>query len=37
MDLDKNIEEIRQNFGLCLQKDVLYDRLTIEEHLNFIG
>lgn len=36
-DLDENLDDIRQTFGLCLQKDVLYDKMTIEEHLMFIG
>ena len=30
-----NLEEIRQNIGLCLQYNVLYDDLTVEEHLKF--
>ncbi|EGR32580.1 hypothetical protein IMG5_076830, partial [Ichthyophthirius multifiliis] len=37
MYLDKDIDKIRQSFGVCLQKDVLYDQLTVEEHLQFIG
>lgn len=37
LDFDSDIDTIRQNIGLCLQKDVLYDNLTIEEHLEFIG
>ena len=30
-DLDK----IRQNIGLCLQYNVLYDHLTVEDHIRF--
>jgi len=30
-----NVDEIRKNIGLCLQYNVLYDNLTIEEHLRF--
>ena len=29
--------EIRQKVGVCLQTDVLYDRLTVKEHLEFFG
>ncbi|EGR34523.1 hypothetical protein IMG5_008720 [Ichthyophthirius multifiliis] len=36
-DLEENLDQIRQNIGLCTQKDVLYDDLTIEEHLEFIA
>jgi len=28
-----NIEEVRQNIGLCQQLDVLYDNLSVREHL----
>jgi ATP-binding cassette, subfamily A (ABC1), member 3 len=28
-------DEIRKNIGLCLQYNVLYDDLTIEEHLQY--
>lgn len=30
-----DIDEIRRNIGLCLQFNVLYEELTIEEHLKF--
>ncbi|KRW99166.1 P-loop containing nucleoside triphosphate hydrolase [Pseudocohnilembus persalinus] len=36
-DLDFNYDNIRQNIGLCSQKDVLYDDLTVVEHLRFYG
>ncbi len=29
--------QIRQKVGVCLQVDVLYDRLTVREHLEFFG
>jgi ABC-type multidrug transport system ATPase subunit len=28
-------DDIRKNIGLCLQYNVLYDNLTIEEHLQY--
>ncbi|KAL4503253.1 hypothetical protein ABPG72_000859 [Tetrahymena utriculariae] len=37
LDFDENLDQIRQNIGLCQQKDVLYDSFTVEEHLQFIG
>lgn len=36
MDLDDELDVIRQSLGVCLQKDVLYDFLTVEEHLYFL-
>lgn len=35
MNYFENIDEIRKNIGLCLQYNVLYDNLTVEEHLMF--
>ena len=35
MNYRYNLEEIRKNIGLCLQYNVLYDDLTIEDHLRF--
>ena len=35
MNYFDNIDEIRKNIGLCLQYNVLYDNLTVEEHLMF--
>ena len=37
LDLTTDIEEIRKYTGLCCQKDVLYDDLTVEEHLKLIA
>ena len=36
-DIRRNLEKVRQNLGLCLQHDVLFDTLTVEEHLKFFG
>ena len=35
MNYDNNLNEIRKNIGLCLQYNVLYDDLTIENHLEY--
>lgn len=35
-DLDRDLDKIRFNLGLCTQKDCLYDDLTVLEHLKFI-
>ena len=35
MNYRYNLEQIRKNIGLCLQYNVLYDDLTIEDHLRF--
>ncbi|XP_033630935.1 ATP-binding cassette sub-family A member 3-like [Asterias rubens] len=32
-----NLEGVRSSLGLCPQHDVLYDDLTVEEHLYFFG
>lgn len=31
------MSQIRQKIGVCLQTDVLYDRITVKEHLEFYG
>ncbi|KAL4439562.1 hypothetical protein ABPG74_003964 [Tetrahymena malaccensis] len=36
-DQDEDFEQIRSYIGLCTQRDALYDQLTIEEHLAYIG
>ena len=36
-DLDEELDDIRKSIGLCIQKDLLYENLTVEEHLNFMG
>ncbi|KAL4504088.1 hypothetical protein ABPG72_020926 [Tetrahymena utriculariae] len=35
LDLDKDLDEIRRSIGLCSQKNILYDNLTVEDHLWF--
>ena len=35
-DLDEDLEGIRGNLGVCTQKDVLYDLLSVSEHLRFL-
>ena len=32
-----DMENVRQSLGLCPQHNVLYDRLTVREHLNFFA
>ena len=32
-----DMEGVRQSLGLCPQHNVLYDRLTVREHLNFFA
>jgi ATP-binding cassette subfamily A (ABC1) protein 3 len=33
LDLDKNLVDLRKTIGLCTQKDILYEHLTVLEHL----
>jgi ABC-type multidrug transport system ATPase subunit len=37
MDLVKDLDKIREVLGICSQRDVLYDELTVEEQLRFMG
>uniref|UniRef100_H3GK29 ABC transporter domain-containing protein n=1 Tax=Phytophthora ramorum TaxID=164328 RepID=H3GK29_PHYRM len=37
MSLVHDMAEIRQSLGLCFQHDVLYNELTVQEHLLFYG
>ena len=32
-----DMENVRQSLGLCPQHNVLFDRLTVKEHLNFFA
>ena len=34
-DIRTDMDRIRENLGLCPQHNVLFDRLTVEEHLEF--
>ena len=36
-DIRRNLDRVRENLGLCPQHDVLFDTLTVEEHLYFFG
>ena len=33
-DLFENLEQVRGSMGVCPQHDVLFDALTVEEHLS---
>ena len=34
-DIRSNFDKIRSSLGICPQFDVLFDELTVEEHLKF--
>ena len=36
-DIRNNMDQIRQNLGICPQHNVLFDRLTVLEHLTLFG
>ncbi|KAL4460035.1 hypothetical protein ABPG74_003561 [Tetrahymena malaccensis] len=36
-ELEADLDQARQEMGLCTQKDVLYDDMTVTEHLEFIA
>jgi len=36
-DFAENFETIRRKFGLCVQKDILYENLTAAEHIELIS
>ncbi|ORY53822.1 P-loop containing nucleoside triphosphate hydrolase protein [Rhizoclosmatium globosum] len=36
-DVNKEMDHIRSRLGVCLQQNVLWDHLTIKEHLEFFG
>ncbi|CAF2387249.1 unnamed protein product [Rotaria sp. Silwood2] len=36
-DITTDYEEIRKNVGLCPQEDILFDFMTVREHLQFYG
>ena len=37
MDIRENMDEIRRSVGMCPQYNVLFDNLTVSEHLYFYG
>lgn len=36
-DIRNNIKGARESLGLCPQYDVLFDEMTVEEHLEFFS
>jgi ATP-binding cassette subfamily A (ABC1) protein 3 len=36
-DVTRNTTKVRDSMGLCLQHNVLFDNLTVREHLYFFG
>ena len=34
--INKGIDKVQRNLGLCQQFDVLFDNLTVKEHLKFV-
>jgi len=36
-DFAENFETIRRKFGLCVQKDILYENLTVADHIELIS
>lgn len=37
LDIRTDIDTVRKSLGLCPQHDILYDTLTVEEHLTFFA
>ncbi|CAI5730665.1 unnamed protein product [Hyaloperonospora brassicae] len=37
MSITEDMDKIRRSLGLCFQHDVLFNELTVEEHLRFFG
>ena len=37
LDIRRDMVKIRKNLGLCPQHDVLFDTLTVQEHLIFFA
>jgi len=33
LDVEHDLEEVRKNMGVCPQHDILFDNLTVKEHL----
>ena len=36
-DIRKDIANVRSSLGLCPQHDILFDTMTVEEHLTFFA
>lgn len=36
-DITSELDSVRQNMGLCPQHNMLFDKLTVSEHLRFFG
>ena len=36
-DIRTNIDDVRMNLGLCPQHNILFDTLTVNEHLQFFA
>lgn len=36
-ELEDNLKSLRKSIGICTQKEVLYEDMSFEEHLHFIG
>lgn len=37
LDIRTDLEEVRKTLGLCPQHDILFDNLTVKEHLEFFA
>lgn len=36
-DITTNIDGVRESLGLCLQHNILFDELTVKEHIIFFN
>lgn len=36
-DVDKNLNAVRRDFGVCSQNNILYDELTVEDHIKIFA
>jgi len=37
MSLNSDLNKIRRNFGVCPQNNIIFDELTVEDHINIYG
>jgi len=37
LDMRRDMVKIRENLGLCPQHDILFDTMTVREHLTFFA